>query len=479
MNSLTGLQSLEGRIKNAYKAQWARTGEEMPEILFDKEFRPDACISSVQILWYACIQGKDYPRVTGYGTTIQNASKDLLSQLCDGPQRWLAKLAVERDELISKLKQNQMAKGKQYSPVKHAMKPSAEIPAPSTFGLVAPSPPVSAGPPSQVSNINFTSHPAVSKKPTDKITSKPQVAVAGSHQDSKPKSDTLFKNLPAWVLGAKTADFKSAGSSSSPGFAFGFGQSPSSFGNQFLSSTPSVPTPKFGDGIKPCNFTGLFGEKAVLEEARQREKRKEEDMESDEDEEDWEKRDAARQARKKAKLLTVIQPSKRTFGTFLQPLQPARATHPWGSAQPFSETLLPPSTPPAFSPSSNPNIIRDTNTTTFHAGGSNNAGFFQKSSTFPTLPASSGMPQKSVKREDLLSRLPAETEEGRKIRQGFEKKIADYQVERKIKVEHSDTSASRAGQSRGAKFTPEFNWTSSANIGSHSSLFGMFGSYPQ
>ncbi|THV90917.1 hypothetical protein D6D26_09260 [Aureobasidium pullulans] len=441
MNSLTGLQSLEGRIKNAYKAQWARTGEEMPEILFDKEFRPDACISSVQILWYACIQGKDYPRVTGYGTTIQNACKDLLSQLCDGPQKWLAKLAVERDELISKLKQNQMAKGKQYSPVKHAMKPSAAIPAPSTFGLVAPSPPVSAGPPSQVSNINFTSHPAVSKKPTDKIASRPQVAVAGSHQDSKPKSDTLFKNLPAWVLGAKTADFKSAGSSSSPGFAFGFGQSPSSFGNQFLSSTPSVPTPKFGDGIKPCNFTGLFGEKAVLEEARQREKRKEEDMESDEDEEDWEKRDAARQARKKAKLLTVIQPSKRTFGTFLQPLQPARATHPWG--------------------------------------GSNNAGFFQKSSTFPTLPASSGMPQKSVKREDILSRLPAETEEGRKVRQGFEKKIADYQVERKIKVEHSDTSASHAGESRGAKFTPEFNWTSSANIGSHSSLFGMFGSYPQ
>ncbi|THW54580.1 hypothetical protein D6D20_10118 [Aureobasidium pullulans] len=466
-------------MNNAYKARWARSGQDTPEVLFDKEFRPDTRNISVHILWYACVQGKDYPHVTGYGTTIQDALEDLLSQLYEGPQKWLAKLAVERDAFVSELKQKQMAKDKKHSPVQLATKPSAAILTPPSSSLVAPSPPVSDGPPTQVSNINSTGHPAVSKKPTNKIASKPQVVVAGSHQDSKPKSDTLFKNLPAWVLGPKTADFKSAGSSSSPGFAFGFGQSPSSFGNQFLSSTPSVPTPKFGDGIKPCNFTGLFGEKAVLEEARQREKRKEEDMESDEDEEDWEKRDAARQARKKAKLLTVIQPSKRTFGSFLQPLQPARATHSWGSAQPFSGTLLPPPTPPAFSPSSNPNIIRDTNTTTFHAGGSNNAGFFQKSSTFPTLPASSGMPQKSVKREDLLSRLPAETEEGRKIRQGFEKKIADYQVERKIKVEHSDTSASHAGESRGAKFTPEFNWTSSANIGSHSSLFGMFGSYPQ
>ncbi|THX45447.1 hypothetical protein D6D06_10461 [Aureobasidium pullulans] len=464
-------------MNNAYKAQWARTGEEMPKILFDKEFRPDTCIDSVHIMWYACIQSKDYPRVIGCGTTIQDAFKDLLLQLCDGPRRWLAKLAVERDALVSKLKENEMAKSKQRSPVKHAMKPSAAIPIPSSFGLLAPSPPVSAGPPSQVSNINFTNYPEVSKKPTDKIASKPQVAVAGSHQDSKPKSDTLFKNLPAWVLGAKTADFKSAGGSSSPGLAFGFGQPASSFGSQFLSSIPSAPAPKFGGGIMPCNFTGLFGEKAVLEEARQREKRKEEDMESDEDEEDWEKRDAARHARKKAKLLTVTLPSKQTFGKPLQPLQSARATFSLDSGHTSSGTLLLPPTAPVLSPSSNSNIIKDTNTTTFHAGGSNNAAFFHSFSAFPVLPAPIQTPQTSVR--NPFSGQPAETEEGRKFRQGLEKKIADYQVENKIKAEHPDTSASHAGESGEAKPSPGFNFVSSADIGSRASSFAMFGSYPQ
>lgn len=375
--------------------------------------------------------------MTGYGTTIQDALEDLLSQLYEGPQKWLAKLAVERDAFVSKFKENEMAKSKQRSPVKHAMKPSAAIPITSSFGLLAPSPPVSTGSPSQVPNINFTSHPEVSKKPTDKIASKPQVAVAGSHQDSKPKSDTLFKNLPAWVLGAKTADFKSAGGSSSPGLAFGFGQPASSFGSQFLSSTPSAPAPKFGGGIMPCNFTGLFGEKAILEEARQREKRKEEDMESDEDEEDWEKRDAARQARKKAKLLTVNSPSKQTFCKPLQPLQSARATFSLGSGHNPSETLLLPPTAPVLSPSSNSNITKDTNTTTFHAGGSNNAAFFHSFSAFPAPPAPIRTPQTSVR--NPFSGLPAETEEGRKFRQGLEKKIADYQVENKIKAEHADT----------------------------------------
>ncbi|THY75608.1 hypothetical protein D6C95_10018 [Aureobasidium pullulans] len=437
MNSLTGLQSLEGRIKNAYKAQWTRTGEEMPEILFDKEFRPDTCIDSVHIMWYACIQGKDYPRVIGCGTTIQDAFKDLLLQLCGGPRRWLAKLAVERDAFVSKLKENEMAKSKQRSPVKHAMKPSAAIPIPSSFGLLAPSPPVSAGPPSQVSNFIFTGHPAVSKKPTDKIALKPQVAVAGSHQDSKPKADTPFNILPAWVPGTKTTGFEPAGGTFGPGFGPSFGQPASSFGSQFLSSTPSAPAPKFGGGIMPCNFTGLFGEKAILEEARQREKRKEEDMESDEDEEDWEKRDAARQARKKAKLLTVISPSKQTFGRPLQPLQSARATFSLGSGHTSSETLLLPPTAPVLSPFSNSNIIKDTNTTTFHAGGSNNAAFFHSFLAFPEPPAPIRKPQTSVR--NPFSGLPAETEEGRKFRQGLEKKIADYQVENKIKAEHPDT----------------------------------------
>lgn len=415
--------------------------------------------------------------MTGYGTTIQDALEDLLSQLYEGPQKWLAKLVVERDAFVSKLKQKQMAKDKKHSPVQLATKPSAAILIPPSSCLVAPSPPVPAGPPSQVSNFIFTGHPAVSKKPTDKITLKPQVAVAGSHQDSKPKADTPFNNLPAWVPGTKTTGFKPAGGTFGPGFASSFGQPASSFGSQFLSSTPSAPAPKFGGGIMPCNFTGLFGGKAILEEARQREKRKEEDMESDEDEEDWEKRDAARQARKKAKLLTVIQPSKRTFGTFLQPLQPARATFSLGSGQISSETLLLPPTSPAFSPSSNPNIIEDTNTTTFRVGGSNNAGFFHSFSAFPAPPAPIRTPQTSVR--NPFSGLPAETEEGRKFRQGLEKKIADYQVENKIKAKHPDTSASHAGESGEAKPLPGFNFVSSADIGSRASSFAMFGSYPQ
>lgn len=280
-------------------------------------------------MWYACIQGKDYPRVTGYGTTIQNALEDLLSQLYEGPQKWLAKLVVERDAFVSKLKQEQMAKDKKHSPAQLGTKPSAAISTPPSSSLVAPSPPLSAGPPTQVSNINSTGHPAVSKKQgasTDKTAPIPQIAVAGSYQGIKPKADTLFKNLPAWVIGDKTADTKSAGSSSNSGFAFGSGPISSSSGAYSVFSKPLNPAPKFGDGIVPFEFNGSFGKKVVLDEARERQKCKEDDMDSDEDEEDWEKRDAARQARKKAKLLTLTPPSRQTFGTFSQSLQPARIT---------------------------------------------------------------------------------------------------------------------------------------------------------
>ena len=267
--------------------------------------------------------------MTGYGTTIQDALEDLLSQLYEGPQKWLAKLVVERDAFVSKLKQEQMAKDKKHSPAQLGTKPSAAISTPPSSSLVAPSPPLSAGPPTQVSNINSTGHPAVSKKQgasTDKTAPTPQIAVAGSYQGIKPKADTLFKNLPAWVIGDKTADTKSAGSSSNSGFAFGSGPILSSSGAYSVFSKPLNPAPKFGDGIVPFEFNGSFGKKAVLDEARERQKRKEDDMDSDEDEEDWEKRDAARQARKKAKLLTLTPPSRQTFGTFSQSLQPARIT---------------------------------------------------------------------------------------------------------------------------------------------------------
>lgn len=78
------------------------------------------------------------------------------------------------------------------------------------------------------------------------------------------------------------------------------------------------------------------------------------------------------------------------------------------------------------------------------------------------------MPQTSV--ENLLSRLSAETEEGRKIRQGLEK-TGDYQAEKKIKVEHPDTPASHAGELGEVKPSSELNFGSSANIGSRASLF--------
>ncbi|THY42657.1 hypothetical protein D6C97_09497 [Aureobasidium pullulans] len=390
MNSIAGIQSLESRIKNAYKARWARSGQDTPEVLFDKEFRPDTRNISVHILWTPS-------RIFFHSSTkVHKTRHEALSCECG------SNFAIFQS--------------------------SRSLPA--TFRW----------PPTQVSKINSTGHPAVSKKQnasTDKTAPISQIAVAGSYQGIKPKADTLFKNLPAWVIGDKTADTKSAGSSDNPGFAFGSGPILSSSGAYSVFSKPLNPAPKFGDGIVPFAFNGSFGKKAVLDEARERQKRKEEDMDSDEDEEDWEKRDAARQARKKAKLLTVIQPSKQTFGKPLQPLQSARATFSLGSGHTFSETLPLPPTAPVLSPFSNSNIIKDTNTTTFHAGGSNNAAFFHSFSAFPALPAPIRTPQTSVK--NPFSGLPAETEEGRKFRQGLEKKIADYQVENKIKAEHPDT----------------------------------------
>ncbi|KAI5202652.1 hypothetical protein E4T39_04636 [Aureobasidium subglaciale] len=86
--------------------------------------------------------------------------------------------------------------------------------------------------------------------------------------------------------------------------------------------------PKFGGASStaaPSNFLGSFGKQAADQEAKEREKRKEEDMDSDEDEEEWERRDAEKQAQKKAELLAASQALKFSVDASKKPNSSASA----------------------------------------------------------------------------------------------------------------------------------------------------------
>lgn len=96
-----------------------------------------------------------------------------------------------------------------------------------------------------------------------------------------------------------------------------FGSGPTSS----TATTPGFQIPKFGGGSSTTapSFLGAFGQKAAEQEAKERERRKEEDMDSDEDEEEWERKDAEKQAQKKAELLAASQATKFSFDTSKKP----------------------------------------------------------------------------------------------------------------------------------------------------------------
>lgn len=103
MNELSPLQGLGSRIEStivlyhcemfciahksltdAYrKHKWTTIKKARPGIIFDK-----------QDTWWAYVQPLAYPRVTGYGTTLQAALQSLLDQLETGPQQWMMACAA-------------------------------------------------------------------------------------------------------------------------------------------------------------------------------------------------------------------------------------------------------------------------------------------------------------------------------------------------------------------------------------------------
>lgn len=104
MNELFPLQGLGSRIESmiflvhraihafahdlladAYrKHQWTKIKKARPDIIFDKE----------ATTWWAYVQPQEYPRVVGYGTTLQAALQSLLDQLQVGPQQWMIACAA-------------------------------------------------------------------------------------------------------------------------------------------------------------------------------------------------------------------------------------------------------------------------------------------------------------------------------------------------------------------------------------------------
>lgn len=85
----------------------------------------------------------------------------------------------------------------------------------------------------------------------------------------------------------------------------------------------------------PQDYPASIPDKPSLQETREKQKRKEADMESGEDEEDWERRDAQKQARKKAKILPARQISS-PFFSFTSTAPVSRPASLQSSAVPFS-----------------------------------------------------------------------------------------------------------------------------------------------
>jgi hypothetical protein len=85
----------------------------------------------------------------------------------------------------------------------------------------------------------------------------------------------------------------------------------------------------------PQNPPASIPDKPSLQETREKQKRKEADMESGEDEEDWDRRDAQKQARKKAKVLPARQVSS-PFFSFASTTPVPRPASLQPSAVPFS-----------------------------------------------------------------------------------------------------------------------------------------------
>jgi len=108
-----------------------------------------------------------------------------------------------------------------------------------------------------------------------------------------------------------------------------------------MPAAPAFQIPKFGTGSSTGtapSFIGSFGQKAAENEIKEREKRKEEDMDSDEDEEEWERKDAEKQAQKKADLLAASQALKFNVDTSKKTNSSASAVFSFGSTPSTANT---------------------------------------------------------------------------------------------------------------------------------------------
>ncbi|KAH0144605.1 hypothetical protein KCU67_g13005, partial [Aureobasidium melanogenum] len=90
MNELTRLYGLGARTANAYEEfRWGKTKKERPEIVSDKYTCCKPPTNAAHNSWWAYVQPPDYPRVIGYGKTLEEALTSVYPQLQLGPQQWM------------------------------------------------------------------------------------------------------------------------------------------------------------------------------------------------------------------------------------------------------------------------------------------------------------------------------------------------------------------------------------------------------
>lgn len=77
-------------LADAYEEfRWGKTKKERPEIGSDKDTCCKPPTNAAHNSWWAYVRPPDYPRVIGYGKTLEEALRSVYPQLQLGPQQWM------------------------------------------------------------------------------------------------------------------------------------------------------------------------------------------------------------------------------------------------------------------------------------------------------------------------------------------------------------------------------------------------------
>jgi hypothetical protein len=300
---------------------WAQPKEGSPDIIFDKETCCKPPINGKHNLWWVYVQPRNRPSVAGYGKTLETAMTELLEQLGLGPEQWMQKHGAKHEKNLTTEKKSTTAVQKEYfaSKAREQSNMAALDSVQRPTGTSSIHATTSVAPPHlQLVKPKFILSPCTTKSPFDttiipKPWKTPHFPLMTSTWRSSPKKEVNKSPFDTtiipktWIKRHITPNPSGTPTASSTTSFGGFGSATTNTSRRAFekSSTTHIPMPV---QHRPSHNPLIsIVDSSVLQEGREKKKRKEADMESGEDEEEWERRDAQKQAQKKARLLPARQ----------------------------------------------------------------------------------------------------------------------------------------------------------------------------